>query len=211
VVTALVLPGGTAGTIPNAGTTSSAPITKATLLAKLLAAFSATSNEIVYMHATYQTIGVAHTDPNPTIADDWYYPLIASYFTSKQWTARTTTLNGQAAIELTLKDRVLRGKSTVNSWIEYLWVDASTYLPLHDVTTFGPPGGTTDAVEDFQYLPATPANLAKLTPPIPAGFRQVTPPSPPKWAKPAGPLHSISPNQTPPSAVLAPSVSPAPR
>jgi hypothetical protein len=25
------------------------------------------------------------------------------------------------------------------------------------------------------YLPATPANLAKLTPPIPAGFKRVTP------------------------------------
>jgi hypothetical protein len=30
---------------------------------------------------------------------------------------------------------------------------------------------------DFQWLPATPANLATLNMPIPAGFHQVPPPS----------------------------------
>lgn len=240
------------GTATHGSATSPAPMSKATLQAKLLAAFSATGAEIVYMHGTYQGRGGPHTDPNPSTEDVWYYPgqlstgqqvrvrtisiqagfwhtdvgisylepaakaglplgtaqaegeqvsvdylaktwtdvkdasvmfqppynsaLIASYFKSKQWTARNTTLNGQAAIELTLKDLVKQGKSTVNSWTEYLWVDASTYLPLHDVTTFGPPGMATHAVEDFQYLPATQANLAKLTPPIPAGFKRVAPP-----------------------------------
>jgi hypothetical protein len=114
---------------------------------------------------------------DPVMFQPPYNPaLIASYFKSKQWSARNTTLNGRAAIELTLKDLVKQGKSTVNSWIEYLWIDASTYLPLHDVTTFGPPGMATHAVEDFQYLPATSANLAKLTPSIPAGFKRVVPP-----------------------------------
>jgi hypothetical protein len=102
--------------------------------------------------------------------------LIASYFKSTQWTERNTTLNGQAAIELTLKERVLQGQSTVNSWTEYLWVDASTYLPLYNTETFGPPGQQTHGTTAYQYLPATPANLAKLTPPVPAGFRQVSPP-----------------------------------
>jgi hypothetical protein len=276
-VTALTLPGGTPGTTQNGGGTSPAPITKTALQAKLLAAFSATTDEIVYMHGTYQTKGVPHTDPNPLTEDVWYYPgqpsvgqrvrvrsitvqaplmhldvgvsylqpapkaglppgtvqtkgeqisvdylaktwsdvknsqvldqppynpaLIASYFKSKQWTARNTTLNGRAAIELTLKDRVLRGQSTVNSWVEYLWVDASTYLPLHDVTTFGPPGMATHAVEDFQYLPATPANLAKLTPPIPAGFKQFRPAPVPAYASKAAPR---------PSAIPLPSNSPLP-
>ncbi len=285
VVTTLALPGGTNQAIPNGGVASPAPITKTTLQAKLLAAFSATSNEIVYMHGTYQTKGDMHTDPNPSTEDFWYYPgqpstgqqvrartisvqaglihtdvglsylqpapgtwnsplpqtpglvstkgehisvnyidktwsevkdspllyqpplnpaLIASYFKSKQWTARNTTLNGRAAIELTLKDRILRGQSTVNSWIEYLWVDASTYLPLHDVITFGPPGGATHAVEDYQYLPATPANLAKLTPPIPAGFKRVTPP-PVIYGSPA-----ISSKRLVPSKTRLPSASASP-
>jgi hypothetical protein len=249
VVAALTLHGGTAGTTPNGGVTSPAPITETTLQAKLLAAFSATSNEIVYMHGTYQTIGVPHTDPAPSMEDTWYYPgqprvgqqvrvrtvsvqagfghtdvgisflepapqaclgigtvqakgmrisvdysartwsdvkdaqvifqppynpaLIASYFKSRQWSARDTTLNGRPTIELTLREVDRSGKATVNSWTEYLWIDASTYLPLHDVTTFGPPGMATHAVEDFQYLQATPANLAKLTPPIPSGFKRV--------------------------------------
>jgi hypothetical protein len=127
--------------------------------------------------------------------------LIASYFKSKQWSARNTTLNGRPAIELTLKEVDRQGKATVNSWTEYLWVDASTYLPLHDVTTFGPPGGATHAVEDFQYLPATPANLAKLTPPIPAGFKQVFPKPfvPPKQVQvePAKNAITLSPSSVP--------------
>jgi hypothetical protein len=264
------------GTKTNGTVTPPAPITKATLQAKLLAAFSATDGEIVYMHGTYQTTGVAHMDPNPATVDTWYYPgqpstgqqvrartlsiqagleytdvgisyrqsaptaglplgaaqatgerisvdylaktwsdvkdapvmfqapynpaLIASYFKSKQWTARNTTLNGRAAIELTLKDLVKQGRSTVNSWIEYLWVDASTYLPLHDVITFGPPGEATHAVEDFQYLPASPANLAKLTPPTPAGFKRVIPPS-------YTPVHQATaePSPIPTEETLAPS------
>jgi hypothetical protein len=291
-ITGLILTGGTStsakngpvaldtptpsGTKTNGTVTPPAPITKATLQAKLLAAFSATGGEIVYMHGTYQTTGVAHMDPNPATVDTWYYPgqpstgqqvrartisiqaglehtdvgisyrqsaptagppigmaqatgerisvdylaktwsdvkdapvmfqppynpaLIASYFKSKQWTARNTTLNGRAAIELTLKGLVKQGKSTVNSWIEYLWVDASTYLPLHDVITFGPPGEATHAVEDFQYLPASPANLAKLTPPIPAGFKRVIPPS-------YTPVHQATaePSPIPTEETLAPS------
>jgi hypothetical protein len=293
VVTALTLPGGTHTPIPNGGVAPPAPVTKATLQARLLAALSAAGNEIVYTHGTFWSTGSGwtHTDMSPDITETWVYPwqahagqqvrsrsiaysldglfhsdsavsyvmpgpgsalsgpaigafratgerisvnyvgktwsdtknspltidnadnpaLIAFYLKSKQWTARDTTLNGRAAIELTLKDKVVRGKSTVNSWIEYLWIDASTYLPLRETETFGPPNTVSHGMTDWQYLPATAANLAKLTPPIPAGFRQVTPPSPPKWAKPAGPLYTISPSQAPPSAVPVPSVSPAPR
>ena len=286
LVTALTLPGGPPGIIPNGAVTSpSVPANATTLRAKLLAALSAASDEIVYMRGTYQTAG-PHTDPSPTTEQVWYYPgqarvgqlvrartasaeagfghtdvgisyrqpapkaglppgtaqaegervsvdyatrtwsdvkdtpvmfqppynpaLIASYLKSKQWSARDTTLNGRPAIELTLKEVYLKGKTTVNSWTEYLWVDASTYLPLHDVTTFGPPGMATHAVEDFQYLPATPANLALLTPPRPAGFKKVTPAPVVAPTGIAPSLVTISP-QPAPSRAPSPSASPSSR
>jgi len=257
VVTALILPGGTSGTTQNGGGTSQAPLAKATLQARLLAALSAPSNKIVYTQGRFWSTGSGwtHTDMSPDITATWVYPwqphtgqqvrsrsifysldgqfhtdgsvsyvmpgpgsalsgpaigafratgeqisvdyvgktwsdtknspltidnvdnpaLIANDLKSKQWTARDTTLNGRAAIELTLKDKVVQGKSTVNSWIEYLWIDASTYLPLRDTETFGPPNMVSHGITEWQYLPATPANLAKLTPPIPSGFKRVFP------------------------------------
>ena len=55
-----------------------------------------------------------------------------------------------------------------------LWVDAATYLPLRLTSTSSLRHGYTDTrTIDYQLLPATPANLAKLTPPVPAGFRKV--------------------------------------
>ena len=255
VVTALTLPGGTAGKGQNGGVAASAPIAGTTLQAKLLAAFSTTGNEIVYIHETAQSTGVPYTDPSPLTQESWYYPgqpstgqqvrsrsiliqpgwghldtgvsylqpapascpapgrgvvkgeqvnvdystrtwsdvkdtqvisgspfnqeLIAHIFKSGQWTAINTTLNGQQAIELTLTEVDRNGKVTVHSGNEHLWVDASTYLPLHFVASGGSPGMTTRAVEDFQYLPPTPANLAKLAPPIPSGFKQVAGPQTP--------------------------------
>lgn len=267
VVTALTLPGGAPGTIPSGGVTSPAPVTKTTLQAKILAAFSTTAHEIVYMHGTFTSAGRSpYTDPSPIVEDNWYYPwqaatgqqvrirnltfttdgrlhedsemsflmpapqtispglvrakgeyifvdhvnktwsdvknsplasdppnnpaLIAFYLKDTNWTARNTTLNGQAAIELTLK---------TNPWATYLWVDASTYLPMHSVTSFGPPGMVTNAIEDYQYLPATPANLAKLAPPIPAGFKRV-------FLAPV-PYHPVSPSQ--PTITPAATVSPS--
>jgi hypothetical protein len=74
VVTALILPGRTYRTTQNGGGTSQAPIAKTTLQAKVLAAFSAVGDEIVFMQGTYQTVGVAHTDSNPATDDTWYYP-----------------------------------------------------------------------------------------------------------------------------------------
>jgi hypothetical protein len=238
--------------------TAPAPITKATLQARVLAALSAPGNDIVYTQGRFWSTGSGwtHTDMSPDITQTWVYPwqpragqlvrsrsisysldglfhtdgsvsyvmpgpgsalggpaigafratgeqirvdyvgktwsdaknspltvdnddnpaLIAHDLTSKQWTARDTTLNGRAAIELTLKDKVVQGKSTVNSWVEYLWIDASTYLPLRDTETFGPPNAVSHGMTDWQYLPATPANLAKLTAPVPAGFKRVAPP-----------------------------------
>ena len=57
-----------------------------------------------------------------------------------------------------------------------LWIDAQAYQPLRSVmTTRGGPGNAlreTDTTR-YQILPATPANLNLLTPPIPADFTQV--------------------------------------
>jgi hypothetical protein len=97
--------------------------------------------------------------------------LIANLPPLGKWTAHNTTLNGRAAIEFTTKSM-----SSKDGWlIDTLWVDASTYLPLRQISDIGSPGFDTVGTSYYQYLPATPANLAKLTPPIPAGFKQITP------------------------------------
>jgi outer membrane lipoprotein-sorting protein len=84
-----------------------------------------------------------------------------------------TTVDGRRAIEfhaVELGDHAtlwLRVNST-------LWVDAATYLPLRLTSAESLRHGYTDTTTiDYQLLPATPANLAKLTPPVPAGFRKV--------------------------------------
>ena len=87
----------------------------------------------------------------------------------QHWTVvGTTRLDGRRAIELTWLDAP--GSRS------YLWVDASTYLPLREEASFqegGPAHLITVTVrDDYQLLPATQANLAKLTTPVPAGFRR---------------------------------------
>jgi hypothetical protein len=96
--------------------------------------------------------------------------------------AGTVRLQGRPAIELTWSRRF--GPRIVMT--TRLWVDARTYLPLRSVTTQwighshlqvnGKPVApgrrlalSTDTTQ-YHILPATPANLALLTPPIPAGF-----------------------------------------
>jgi hypothetical protein len=84
-----------------------------------------------------------------------------------------TELDGQPAIKLKFKG-------------SYLWVNAQTYQPLRETSTFGGSSegyemgngkklpldsGQATFVIDYQYLAPTAANLAKLTVPIPKGFR----------------------------------------
>lgn len=57
-----------------------------------------------------------------------------------------------------------------------LWVDAATYLPIRLTQSSLSKPSQVNVTVDFQFLPATPANLAKLTPPIPSGFKRVAPP-----------------------------------
>jgi hypothetical protein len=49
-----------------------------------------------------------------------------------------------------------------------IWVDASSHLPVRTVVS-APTGTVRD---DYQFLPATPANLAQLHPVIPPGFTE---------------------------------------
>jgi hypothetical protein len=69
----------------------------------------------------------------------------------------TTVVDGQKALELI--DHYQGGEQTV-------WVDPTTYLP---VRTLSDEAGNTNQV-DYEFLPPTPANMAKLKPIIPPGF-----------------------------------------
>jgi hypothetical protein len=121
--------------------------------------------------------------------------LITYDIKTAHWTVRRTTLNGRAALELSWKEAQKGNSSTI-----YLWVDAATYLPVRETDTFGPAGMITSATLNYEYLPATSANLSQLTPPIPAGFKRVS-----------GSAKAIIPKPFLPKEVPAPSASPSPR
>jgi hypothetical protein len=266
MVAALTLPEGTSGTSGDkSGVVSSAPITRATLQAKLTAAFSGALDKVAVEHATYRVNSEA-----PLTDETWSYPsqpslgqqvrtrtihstqggtfitdtgesylmppvpkisylkatsevtevsypgkvwwqqqmsshavmppvareLIANLPPLGKWTPHNTTLNGRPAIEYSLHTTSKAG--SIKSWfIDNLWVDASTYLPLRETSDDGSTGFDTVGTIDYEYLPATPANLAKLTPPIPAGFKRVYPAPlkigqiPPPSASPS-PVHTSS-------------------
>jgi hypothetical protein len=260
VVTALTLPGGASGTSQKGGVASDVPITKATLQAKITAAFSSAGDQIAVRHET-DTIN----NGDPSTHETWSYPLqprvgqqvriksidIAQRgaanmgegeiylmpatqvglapvkaqtttvsYTGKvwwyedsaqpvtqpigpeflanlpplgKWTAQSTTLNGRPAIKFTLHHTPTKFGG---SMADELWVDATTYLPLRETSDVDSPGMDTIDTSDYEYLPATPANLAKLTPTIPAGFKRVYP-APPK-------VHQTPPNQVSPSPVPLP-------
>jgi hypothetical protein len=80
------------------------------------------------------------------------------------------SLDGRQAVEVTWSSS--HGPITVTTT---LWVDARTYVPLRTVTTTRAASGARDVLletdtMDYQILPATPANLDLLKPPIPPGF-----------------------------------------
>jgi hypothetical protein len=80
-----------------------------------------------------------------------------------------TTIDGQNAVELE--------EGTVQAGMQYVWVDPTTYLPIRELDTASGVSSTSDQGirDDYEWLPATPANLQLLTASaaIPAGFRQV--------------------------------------
>jgi hypothetical protein len=238
-VTALTL-GAPTRSVQNGGVASSGSASAATVRAKVLAAFSAASGDVVYASGTTLTAG-----RSATVTQSWSYPsqpspgqlvrgrsvtfnrsgtehsdsemtfvqpspetsrstgawvtgewlnvdylsktwldqkililattdlsksaVISEHIGSGPWTVRRTTLNGRAALEFSFKV-----PGNPNSPTSHLWVDAATYLPLRETDFYGPSGMVSTGTLDFEYLPATPANLAKLTPPIPAGFKRVS-------------------------------------
>jgi hypothetical protein len=82
-----------------------------------------------------------------------------------------TRLDGHPAIEVRFK---------IGPSSDYLLVDARTYLPLRTLIS----KGASVRRYDYQYLPATAANLTKLTAPIPPGFHRTAQPVTPKNAPP---------------------------
>jgi hypothetical protein len=80
-----------------------------------------------------------------------------------------TKLAGQPAIELTTT------RAGANGLRERLWVNARSYLPMRLVKQNWSGAGST-LQYDFEYLPATPAALATLTPAIPPGYERVSAP-----------------------------------
>lgn len=106
---------------------------------------------------------------------DWQ-ALISKALSCKLYTlGGRQQVNGVSALKLTMKP--VSGEP----YRQTLWVDPSTYLPLRVSTTFLPPWGNNSVrVEDFRWLPPTPANLAALhaairQAAIPAGFRLLPP------------------------------------
>jgi hypothetical protein len=77
-----------------------------------------------------------------------------------------THLDGQQAIELS---ETGHGQDVLEPLPVRLWVSAQTYLPIRLVFGSGH-GSEATAIQDFRYLPPTPANLALLRVPIPAGY-----------------------------------------
>jgi hypothetical protein len=110
---------------------------------------------------------IAFRDDSPAV--------IRAQVADGDWTALGDAMaDGQRAIELRW-----RGASFGPGTASYLWVGASSYLPIKGVFDAGGlrghQGGT---ITDFyRFLPPTSANLAKLRVPIPEGFRRTPEPA----------------------------------
>jgi hypothetical protein len=89
-----------------------------------------------------------------------------------------TELAGQPVLELQHRFPSPPGSGP---WTRDLWVSTRTYLPVRAVSSFteGTPakGYQSDVTTvTYQFLPATTANLAQLSPVIPAGFTRTAHP-----------------------------------
>jgi hypothetical protein len=79
-----------------------------------------------------------------------------------------TAIDGRSAIEISTPG--------VPGLHILLWVDAQTYLPLRQVKldSMATNNPETKMIYDYQFLPATAANLAKLTLTIPSGYTKAS-------------------------------------
>lgn len=81
--------------------------------------------------------------------------------TSGDFTMRKTELNGQPVLELTTSSKYDGGEN-----VETMWINPATNLPVRTYE-----GNSAEQIQvDYGFLPATPANMAKLNPVIPPGF-----------------------------------------
>lgn len=79
------------------------------------------------------------------------------------------TVDGVSTIKLSERPGAI-GQPPGNSTMTF-WVNATTYLPVRIVQAWVNAGyASADLQMDMRWLPATPANKAKLTVPIPPGF-----------------------------------------
>jgi hypothetical protein len=96
--------------------------------------------------------------------------LLRAEIAAHVWTViGATKLAGQSAIEL------ITTRAGANGLRERLWVNARSYLPMRLVKQDWNGAGST-LQYDFEYLPATSAALATLTPAIPPGYERVSAP-----------------------------------
>jgi hypothetical protein len=96
--------------------------------------------------------------------------------------AQTTKITGKP---VTVRMPAGEARAVGAEWATAQWtlyVNPTTYLPVRiygATKTFGGPAATwvSSSVTDVQWLPPTPANIAKTLVAIPAGFRQVSSPA----------------------------------
>jgi hypothetical protein len=119
---------------------------------------------IIEPHA--KTWSIQHGVPiRPQLPQATSAALLRQYIAAHLWTLiGPSALAGQPAIELST--------TGANGLRELLWVNARTHLPMRQVKEHWNTQGST-LQYDINYLPATPANLAKLTPAIPPGYQRV--------------------------------------
>ena len=80
------------------------------------------------------------------------------------------TIDGRDTLELRRTD--------LPAVADTVWVDATSYLPVRSRLSapVGDGSVTTTSTVDYDFLPATPANLALLTPIVPPGYTQTAAP-----------------------------------
>jgi hypothetical protein len=120
---------------------------------------------------TYSDAPAGGSAPLPQSPQQGASQLRADQASGKATVLGLTTVDGQNALELK--------EGSLAAGEQLTWVDASTYLPIRELDTApGQPLSSDENIQaDYQWLPATAANLALVTPAtaIPAGFTEVSP------------------------------------
>ena len=101
------------------------------------------------------------------------YLLDGSYMRSS-YLPHSTVVNDHAAIDSRSAIEISPAASPTLRVL--LWVDAQTYLPLRmmKLDSGATNSPVTRKVYDYQFLPATPANLATLTLTVPSGYTKAS-------------------------------------